>query len=131
MNNGNTSSSGTVTTAGIRHSGNTGNVSGTGIDWTHSHSMTLPIYGGDDFSTNIGDARFSGDNYRRGETRTTGYTNSSNLQHTHPMPASYIYGKTDGESQNHTHSVTASGTIAGDTETRPDNFTIRVWKRIA
>lgn len=131
LNNGNTSSSGTVTTAGIRHSGNTGNVSGSGSSWNHEHALRLPIYGGDDFSTNITDARFSGDNYRRGEITTEGTTSSEDLQHTHPMPASYIYGTTDGESQNHTHSVTASGTIAGDAETRPVNYTIRIWKRIS
>ena len=34
--------------------------------------------------------------------------------------------------QNHTHNVTAKGsvTLNGDEETRPINYTIRIWKRI-
>lgn len=47
--------------------------------------MTLPIYGGDAFDENVSDARFCGDNYRRGTQHTTGYTNKENLQHTHPF----------------------------------------------
>lgn len=42
-----------------------------------------------------------------------------------------ISGTTTSESQNHTHSVTASGTISGDSETRPVNYTMKIWKRIA
>jgi microcystin-dependent protein len=64
-------------------SGTTGNVSGSGSEWTHSHSMTLPIYGGNDFQSYIRDARFCGDNYRRETTTVTGYTSGQNLQHTH------------------------------------------------
>lgn len=60
-------------------------------------------------------------------------------KHNHPATFSGSKGTTtsqstttsDNESQNHTHSVTAAGTISGDTETRPTNYTIRVWKRTA
>lgn len=33
----------------------------------------------------------------------------------------------------HTHTVTADGSVSltGDTETRPINFTVRLWTRIA
>jgi hypothetical protein len=71
-------------------SGTTKNVSGSGSEWTHSHSMTLPMYGGDLFDENVNDARFCGDNYRRGTKQTTGYTNSPNLQHTHPFEGATV-----------------------------------------
>ncbi len=75
-------------------------------------------------TTNANSAHWSSNQFKRWK-----YT--IDFAHTHTLPNSYIYGKTDGESQNHTHSVTASGTISGDSETRPNNYTIRVWKRVS
>ena len=45
------------------------------------------------------------------------YKITMNIAHTHSLPASYIYGNTD-----------ASGNAS---ETRPVNYTMRIWKRIS
>lgn len=119
INNGNTSSSGTTTTAGIRHNGSTGNMSAnsTGYikitdtsngaqfltDATPTTSGCLSLSSFSNAST-IGNGSGSA---------STAHQMSINVEHTHSMPASYIYGKTDGESQSHYHNVTAQGTISG------------------
>ncbi len=131
MNNGNTSSSGTVTTAGIRHSGNTGGMSANSTGW-----FSVKGYGRNPSQAPWCDGtvlkvRKTASQENEGQNITAPSAYDLNIAHTHSLPASYIYGETDGESQTHTHSVTASGTISGDSETRPVNYTMKIWKRIA
>ena len=123
LNNGNTSSTGTTATAGIRHSGNTGGMSAnsTGsIEFT-KYTPFLDFYDEQQMqsSGNLSfDASYEKNIERPEYNKNTNnerciYKLKSNIAHTHTLPVSYIYGKTDGESQNHTHSVTASGIISG------------------
>ena len=116
LNDGNTSSAGTVTTVGIRHSGSTGGMSTHSTGWFANQGLKI---------TNGNESASDGSTFKPYESilnkRNYAETESGNkyngyqldIAHTHTLPASYIYGKTDGESQNHTHSVTASGTISG------------------
>ena len=46
-----------------------------------------------------------------------------NASHGHSVSAS-------GTADNHRHSIDYDGS-SDDTESRPDNFTIRIWKRIS
>lgn len=138
INNGNTSSSGIVTTAGIRHSGTTGAMN---QNETHTHSLHIYSEGGigDGGTKNMMSGGSStATSIDLDSSRC--YAKSTSVAHTHNLPTSYIYGNTDsgsahshtayftgtagtttsqssstsyGESQNHTHSVTASGTISG------------------
>ncbi len=161
INSGNTSTSGTETTVGFR---------GVSVDVTitdpgHTHTVqniyNLRSNAGGDGSQHYFDHR-SGASSGSADltTNTTGITAKVTAK-------GYLYGKTDNstafnsgdESQNHTHSVTANGTVqnhrhtisssgtlsmsgdytpagsvtigAGDSETRPDNYSYVIWKRIA
>lgn len=103
------------------HTGTTGNVSGSDIEWRHSHPQN--ISGSDaNVSALVTWAGNQGVNGRAAEDRDRTanriYTDSVNLQHTHPISNS--------------GNLSMSGTIgSGNTETRPENYTIRVWKRTA
>ena len=99
LNNGNTSSSGTTATAGFRGISGTVNVSG----GNHRHSF--PAYEFRNTNSTICTAG-------NGTTGTyyTSYSGDLSMSGSF-TPSGYLYGKTDGESQNHTHSVTAAGTI--------------------
>ena len=94
------------------HNGNTGKK-----DLSHSHSYWLGSSGG------------GGDQYPKGYYSTneswgknTGEANVS-MDHSHSIPYSGNLSMSG--------TFTPSGSISGDDETRPTNYTIRVWKRIA
>ena len=55
----------------------------------------------------------------KGHFSTVTYTTSTTLS-----------GRTEGQSANHKHSISYDGSST-DTEARPDNFTIQIWKRTA
>ncbi len=144
MNNGNTSSSGTLTTAGFRGVSvitsstiNTDNTSaktltGTGDAYQMGNSVSGEGSGTSQYESS-GIIKYSrGSKIGTSDQSGNSIKISIDATHRHQLTANgYLYGKTDDESQNHTHSVTASGTISGDTETRPINYTIRVWKRVS
>ncbi len=139
INLGNTSSSGTVTTAGIRHSGTTGGMSGnsTGTFNVVQSSQVVSPTGNFSVTWSAGDLQGLGGGNNKAKI-------SLDVAHTHSLPASYIYGKTDNstafnsetESQNHTHRVTASGTNS-DTgggqshDNMPPYIVQYCWKRTA
>lgn len=109
LNSGNTSSAGTKTTAGIRHSGSTGamsaNATGSITNITIRDGST-PTYSG-----NISIEGFVSSN-DEGTRAAFGYgTLKTNVAHTHSLPASYIYGKTDAGSA-HSHTAYFTGTQA-------------------
>lgn len=126
INSGNTSSAGTKNTAGFR-----GESVKTGLmDRNAWHSHDLLVYtGGTASISNVYGGSVIASNVPVSDPK--GYLSYPN------------YGGTDGytyvaESNiNHEHSVTASGYLYGDTdssggdESRPFNFTVKVWKRIA
>jgi microcystin-dependent protein len=118
INSGNTSSTGTKTTAGIRHSGNTGGMS---ANSTHSHSVYR-------YSTDSGSVAsyISGGGSKDTKGQTAPYpggkTDTKDLSHTHSMPASYIYGKTDDSTAFNTGAAsgsTANSTAFNSGETQP------------
>jgi len=105
----------TVSVSGGSHShgGQTGNVTGSGTTWEHNHPINKT---GANAGRNDSGYLTVADH----QSDFTGTINSfnANLQHTHSIPDS--------------GNLTMTGTIgAENTETRPKNYTIRVWKRIA
>lgn len=118
INSGNTSSTGTKTTAGIRHSGNTGGMS---ANSTHSHSVYRYATDGGSVASYI-----SGGGSKDTSGTTAPYpggkTDTKDLSHTHSMPASYIYGKTDDSTAFNTGAAsgsTANSTAFNSGETQP------------
>jgi len=91
LNGNNTSSEGTTTTAGIRHSGNTGSMNSNssgmvdmrGVEYEGSHSSG-------NITITQGDAGYGGGHSTQANIRLY-----INVSHTHSLPASYIYGNTD------------------------------------
>lgn len=62
---------------------------------------------------------------------TTAYRVNMDISHTHKVTASGTVG-------NHRHSISSSGSLSmsgtigsGNTETRPGNYTVKIWKRTA
>lgn len=113
INSGNTSSAGTKTTAGIRHSGPTGGMS---ANETHSHSWNGYV------QVNFGTNRDVRTRYSYSADPKDTMTDSVNLAHTHSMPASYIYGKTDDSTAFNTgvaSGSTANSTAFNSGETQP------------
>lgn len=146
LNNGNTSSSGTITTAGFRGVANTTSQTVTDASGSTTAKSLIGEWGTVKQGSSIWSVLNREEGYPTGifSKGTDCYYASTgrpsdpgsmvkiDATHQHRFtPGGYLYGKTDGESQNHTHSVTASGTISGDAETRPINYTIRVWKRVS
>ena len=137
INSENTSSSGTVTTAGIRHSGSTGAMSAnstgwfslpsTYADWTNNGVWTTHY--GDRTNVASGNMSWSGRTTTkvRGSIDVTSNPNgiptlSLNVAHTHTLPASYIYGKTDNSTDFNTGAAsgsTANSTAFNSGETQP------------
>lgn len=118
INSGNTSAVGTKTTAGIRHSGNTGGMS---ANSTHSHSVYRYATDGGSVASYI-----SGGGSKDTSGTTAPYpggkTDTKDLSHTHSMPASYIYGKTDDSTAFNTGAAsgsTANSTAFNSGETQP------------
>ena len=132
INSGNTSTSGTKKTAGIRHDGSTGRMSAnaTGDIEFAPRNVSLIMdgttTGKDDgnYAYHNGNLSFGSshlsmtNNWRPDHEGFSGTRKSIHLDvsHTHSLPASYIYGETDS---------------AGTTESRPNNFTVKIWKRIS
>lgn len=61
-----------------------------------------------------------------GSASTGGTTGGASARHTHSFS-----GTTGGISADHTHSFSGTTGGSGDTESRPIDFTIKIWKRIA
>ncbi len=114
INSGNTSSSGTLTTAGFRGVEGTVNVSG----GNHRHSLLTK---GNSF--NVGSGSGTTYNWISGNSDYSGDLSMSGKF----TPSGYLYGKTDGVSQSHTHTISSDG----GTEARPENYSIRLWKRVS
>ncbi len=74
-------------------------------------------------STSINNAMAVGSSYYGYYSGTLAFAHTHNIAHTHG---------TDSQGA-HTHSVTAAGSNSdsGGTECRPDNLTVRIWKRTA
>ena len=124
INSGNTSSSGTKTTAGIRHSGSTGGMSGN----------STGTFGNQGFKkTNGSESVYSGfvsptttSLTKTNSGSTTGNTNNGytmNIEHTHTLPASYIYGSTDSTQPTFTGSAGTTGGNSGNTTSVQPTFT--------
>lgn len=118
INSGNTSSSGTVTTAGIRHSGSTGGMSGNseGKLPTYNHSSNNSDHGNLSLLQN----QYSSGSYGGIYTMNTDFKGAMKIDvsHTHTLPTSYIYGKTDNTQPTFTGTqatlkATAGGSISG------------------
>ena len=122
---------------GNASSGGTANVTASGgID--HTHTLTNGTAKATSTVSQPGSRKvaYSGDN----ADSKIGLGSGQKLQST-SSPSTVISvtttlsGKTDGASAyNHTHNVYLRGGVSlgnGDTETRPDNFTIQIWKRTA
>lgn len=127
INSGNTSSSGTATTAGFR------GVAVTSGGMSDNSVGTVILFNPNGSSAPTGNisrsSTFTSNGYE-GTTEEDRATYTINVAHTHSVTASgYLYGKTDNstafdsgtESQTHTHSVTASGTVSSHSHTLPAN----------
>ena len=126
INSGNTSSSGTKETAGFR--GESVNTGAMNANANHSHDMLVytggkqsiaNVYGGTLLASNMGfrDSQGYLTNPNYGGQGSDKYIKDSNIDHYHSVTASgYLYGDTDS---------------SGEAESRPFNFTVKVWKRIA
>lgn len=108
-------------TTGIESVGHTHGFSGTtGGGGGHSHT----VYTGN-FSASGSVTASAAIYYGNYAPLQAGYTDAVG-DHTH----SYS-GTTGGESANHTHSFSGTTGASGDTESRPIDFTFKIWKRIA
>lgn len=106
--------SATISVSGANHN-HTGSVGKTNL--AHTHNYNLGATGG------------SGGDYPKGYystndswAKTTGGANT-NLNHSHTIP--------DSGDLSMSGTFTPSGSIVGDIETRPVNYTVRIWKRTA
>lgn len=97
INSGNTSSAGTKTTAGIRHSGSTGGMSknSTGsINFSLSNSTSasqgISVQGNMSSSGDLNSGMFEYYSHTHSISKIT-----LDVSHTHTLPSSYIYGSTD------------------------------------
>ena len=100
INSGNTSSAGTKTTAGIRHSGSTSGMSAnsTGrIYDTNDHNGVFPANSimGVSGCFSLLRSYATADGWRGDSGGSGCYGISINVAHTHTLPSSYIYGSTD------------------------------------
>lgn len=114
LNNGNTSSSGTTTTAGIRHSGSTGGMSAhsSGSFDTGGNAPTMNGFcsAGGHWGLGPGKTELAA----TVSSHSSGDTVVMSIAHTHTLPASYIYGKTDAASGS-----TANSTAFNSGSTQP------------
>ena len=97
-------------------SGTENTTSGMSANANHSHSLTK---GGYILSTQVTSGSetnngFDKGNYWGGEAKAKNTIQSASVAHTHSI---YLRGNVTLEN--------------GDTETRPENYTIRIWKRTA
>ena len=134
LNTGNTSSSGTKTTAGIRHSGNTGAMSA-----NSTGSISNMIRKGDsNFSPsgNMGATNGADTGWGMGGGSLHIYygTISNNVAHTHSLPSSYIYGSTDAATGSTANSSAFDSGNTGDgTAVNVMNpYTVKYcWERVS
>jgi hypothetical protein len=110
LNSGNTSSSGTKTTAGIRHSGNTGGMSANSSGTLTTSGRNFPYA----YSASgcISLTAVKSKQMQETGSQYDGWNMSINVAHTHSMPSSYIYGSTDAASGN---TANSSAFDSGDT----------------
>ncbi len=118
----------TISDPGHRHPQNIPSPSN--VDWEAMVSNTK-TGGGVSGRTNDGSVASPVTNRYRISTNSVATGITAKHPHTHKVTAS-------GTVENHRHSITSSGDLSmsgtignGNTETRPDNYTIKVWKRTA
>lgn len=132
INSGNTSSSGTKTTAGIRHSGSTGGMSANSIG-----TITFSRYISNAVSSQSGNLSASSNSiagYEWNESKHT-FPNviTCNVAHTHTLPASYIYGSTDSTQPTFTGTAGTTGTKGNGAsiDIMPPYIVKYCWERTA
>ena len=138
INSGNTSSAGSKTTAGIRHSGSTSGMSAnsTGrIYDTKDHNGVFPANSITGVSGCISRLRSSAtaDGWRGDSGGAGFYGIEINVSHTHTLPSSYIYGSTDKTQPTFTGSEGTTGSNGSGTSFSilPPYVVKYCWERTA